>query len=333
MKTNENISLTRPVFSQRLQNTKKLLVLIVVAILLYMSTFVLTSSVFSPRALFSLLKIASFLGIVAAGQMFTFLIGGIDMSVGNVITFTGIIGSVLFAYGMPLISVLLITLLLGCLIGAVNGFFISIIRIHPMVMTLAMGSILKGMSLIITRGVTKSGNNQSLMDFANKNIGYGLTGSVLLWVVIGIAVTLILHCLLFGRNMYLLGSNPEVAHLSGVHVVQVKMFVYMICSTLAAVTGIMVLGYTRTTALAAGDRYLLPGVAAVLLGGVSPLGGKGGYGGVAVGVFILIALENLLMVFRMTSADKEILEGVILLIFIIAYNIQFSAKHHRLQKV
>jgi ribose transport system permease protein len=332
MRTDEKILLKSPRISQRLEYSKKLLILITVAIFLYVSTFLLTSSVFSLKTLFSLLKIASFLGIVAAGQMFTFLIGGIDMSVGNVITLTGIIASVMFASNVPLIPCILITLLLGCAIGIVSGFFISIIRIHPMVMTLAMGSILKGISLIITNGVTKSGNNRLLMDFANKNIAYGMTGSVILWLVVGIGVTLVLRCLLFGRYVYLLGSNPAVAYLSGVHIVQVKMAVYVICSTLAATTGIMMLGYTRTTALAAGDRYLLPGVAAVLLGGVSPLGGKGGYGGVAVGVFILIALENLLMVLRMTSADKEILEGTILLIFIIIYNVQFSVKHRKLQK-
>jgi len=327
---NGGISLEKPTIWQKLTHNRKLVILFAVGILLYTSTFLITSSVFSVKNLMSLLKIASFLGIVTAGQMFAFLIGGIDMSVASVITLAGITGSVLFTMNLPLGAVLAAVLAIGLLIGAVNGFFISVVRIHPMVMTLAMGSILKGVSLILTNGITRSGNSSLLKNFANKNLGYGITGSVILWLVVGVSVTLLLRCTVFGRQVYILGSNPEVAYQSGVNTVRVQMAVYMICSMMAALAGIMVLGYTGTTALAAGDGYLLPGVAAVLLGGVSPLGGKGGYGGVAIGVFILITLENLLMVLRMTTADKNILEGAILLIFIIIYNTKFSFRWRRL---
>lgn len=316
----DNAALNSPSLSLRLRQAKSTLILLAVALALYASVFVIMGTSFTLRHFFSLLKLASYLGIVSAGQMLTLLVGGTDMSVANLIILSGIVASSLFAMGLPLIAVVLAVLLMGLAVGAVNGWFIAKVGLQPMVMTLAMGSVLMGLCLIVTNGATRAGNSQLLRDFCNKNLTNGLTGSVLMWLAVGITVSWTLNRRRFGWETYLVGSNERAAALSGISVEGTKIKVYMLCSLLAALTGIMVLGYTGTTSLSQGDSYLLPGIAACLLGGVSPLGGKGGYGGVAIGVFILATIDNLLTILRMSNAERQILQGAILLAFIILYN-------------
>ncbi len=315
-----NQALNAPPLSVRLLNAQSTLVLLGVALALYASVFAVMGTAFTLRHLFSLMKLASYLGIVSAGQMLTLLVGGTDMSVANLIILSGIVASSLFAIGLPLAVVILIVLAMGLAVGAVNGWFIAKVGLQPMVMTLAMGSILMGLCLVITNGATRAGNSQLLRDFCNKNLWNGLTGSVLMWLLVGIVISWTLSRRRFGWEVYLVGANEQAARLSGVPVTITKIKVYMLCSLLASLAGIMVLGYTGTTSLSQGDSYLLPGIAACLLGGISPLGGKGGYGGVAIGVFILATIDNLLTILRMSNAERQILQGAILLAFIVLYN-------------
>lgn len=318
--TVDNHLLNHPTLPVRLRRAQSTLILLAVALALYGSVFIIMGTGFTLRHLFSLLKLASYLGIVAAGQMLTLLVGGTDMSVANLIILSGIVASSLFAAGFPLVAVILLVLLMGLAIGFINGWFIARVGLQPMVMTLAMGSILMGLCLIITNGAVRAGNSQILRDFCNKNIWNGLTGSVLMWLLVGLMVSWMLRRRRFGWEVYLVGSNERAAALSGIPVTSTRIKVYMLCSLLASLAGIMVLGYTGTTSLSQGDSYLLPGIAACLLGGVSPVGGKGGYGGVALGVFILATIDNLLTILRMSNAERQILQGAILLAFIILYN-------------
>lgn len=319
-------TIDNPSILQRMRNWKKTYVLILIALVIYGFTFVLTQGEPSLNHFFSIMKIASYLGIIAAGQMLALLIGGIDLSVSSMVTLTSILASTFLSKGIPLGYTVILVLMIGSFLGFISGLLVAYVRIQPIVATLAMSSIIKGLYLLISGGATQTGISQMLRDFANKNLGSGLTGSVLLWLVISVAVICMMKYTVFGRNIYIMGSNEMVAHLSGINTSRIKVGVFTISALMNSIAGIMVLGFTGTTSLKAGDSYMMPSVAACLLGGVSPLGGRGEYFDVIIGVFALKAIENLLTALKMTSAERITIEGIILLVFMIIYNGTFKKR-------
>jgi ribose transport system permease protein len=294
--------------------------------------FIISNLLFHTR-LESMLQIASFVGVVAAGQTMVFLLAGIDLSVSSVMTLASIETSTLFAAGvMPAPAVFTVTLLTGAMIGFINGVCIVKINVPPLVMTLAMQSMIQGIIMVTTNGIPANGNSDALEDFINQGRIGGLTGSVFIWIGVGVLVTWLLTKTVFGRGIYMLGTNPQVAKLSGVNTGAITIGVYMLCSIFAALAGIMLLGYTGATSTQLGNSYLLPCIAAVLLGGVSPLGGKGMYLGTMFGAFLLCNLEGVLTVMKVTDAMRTVFEGVLILFFVIIYNAQIQNRRRRYPK-
>ncbi len=293
----------------------------VVAALVYVVTLAVVPGFISLNHFFYTLQLAGFLGIVATGEAIVILTSGIDLSVASVITAVAVVVSTLFAEtSLPTGVALAIGLGLGAGIGLVNGIGVTWFKIPPLVMTLASGSVVGGIDLVETQGSPNSGTSATLDAISNHNLGEGLTGTVIIWlVVIGFALWLLMGTRM-GRYIYAIGTNVRAAQLSGVPLRRVTVLAYVISGITAGITGCLLLGYTGISFLTMGDPYLLPAIAAVVLGGTSILGGKGGAVGTALGAFLLTAIESLLTVERVSQASREMLEGAILLVVVVLYN-------------
>jgi ribose transport system permease protein len=266
------------------------------------------------------LRTASFLGIVSIGQTITILTGGIDLSVGPLITM-GNVFTCMFINGVNVNTfwALPAIILLGALFGACNGVGVAYLKISPLVMTLATGSLVTGITLIFSHGAPKGLASPLLRFLGVGSILNGLPVIVIVWGLLSLLFILLLRTTVYGRKIYYIGANEKAAFLSGVKVKPIKALAYAVSGASAGLTGAFMAGYTHTAFLGIGNEYILWSITAVVIGGTSLTGGKGGYLGTIAGAIILVLLESILTVARMPEAGRRIANGIIILIMISIY--------------
>lgn len=273
----------------------------------------------------NVLRIASFLGIIAAGQTLVILAGGegVDLSIGAVVTFGAIIASRTIggADNMVLIGSLQ-AIGLGFALGAVNGLGIAFLRIPPLVMTLGMASVVRGILLVFTQGRPQGRAAPMLNALVSGKTIFGIPGILWIWLAIGIIMYVMLQHTAFGRRVYGIGTRRETAYLSGVNVKATIVLVYGLSGLIAAIGGVLLLGYTTTVFLNLGDSYMLPSVAAVVVGGTTLAGGMGGYIGTIAGALVLTLLQSILTTLNMAEAGRLVVYGIVLLVLLSAYGRQ-----------
>lgn len=274
----------------------------------------------SPEHIGSVLRTASFLGIVSIGQTLAILTAGIDLSVGPLITL-GNVFTCMLINGVNLNTFWAIPaiLLLGILFGTGNGAGVAFLKISPLVMTLAVGSLVTGITLIFSQGAPKGLASPLLRFLGVGNVLSGLPVIVILWAVLSALCILFLRETVFGRRVYYVGANEKAAFLSGTRVNLVKIVVYALSGASATLTGALMAGYTQTAFLGIGNEYTMWSITAAVIGGTSLTGGKGGYAGTIAGAIILILLESLLTVMKISEAGRRIANGLIILIMITIY--------------
>jgi len=275
----------------------------------------------------AVLRTASFLGIVAIGQTIVILTAGIDLSVGPLITM-GNVFTCMFMNGLNENTLwsLLAIVALGALFGTLSGLGVTLLNISPLVMTLAIGSLVTGVTLIFSHGAPKGLASPILRYLAVGSVLGGIPIVVIIWIVLGIFIIIFLRFSTFGRKLYYVGANERAAFMSGVRVKRVKTIAYSISGATACLTGALMAGYTHTAFLGIGNEYTLWSITAVVIGGTALTGGKGGYLGTMAGAVILVLLESILTVMKMPEAGRRIATGVIILIMISIY---FSRRMQR----
>jgi ribose transport system permease protein len=271
--------------------------------------------------LMSVLRLSVFLGIVALGQSLVVMAGGegIDLSVGSVLSLGVCISSSLLVGKDANIPVsLLATLAAGFAIGMVNGAGISYVGIPPLIMTLAMASVVEGLSLIYTGGYPR-GSAPALLEALGNGRMLEIPNILLFWGVVIIAATIILLRQRWGAILFGVGANSITAELSGINVKRFRMFVYGICGAVSGLAGFFVLGYTGTPYLNLGAPYLMTSIAAVAIGGISLAGGSGSYVGAAIGCILLTTLSSILVALRTTESVRQIVYGSLIFIIVVTY--------------
>src|SRR5829696_4691170 len=302
---------------------------IVIALILAVILFVVGGVVQPGFASFgqamNILRLAAFLGIVAAGQTLVIISGGegIDLSVGAMITLGAIL---VFRIGdgqneQALIA-LAIALGVGLLLGAVNGFGITLLGIPPLVMTLGMAGVVQGLILIITGGRVEGEAAPALTGLVSGSLVFGIPGVIFLWLLLGGAMWLVLQRTAYGRRLFAVGTNRVTAKLSGVRVPSVLVLTYSLSGMLAALGGVVLLGYTEQVFLNLGDPYTLPSVAAVVVGGTLLAGGVGSYFGTMAGALVLTLLTSLLTALDLPESARLIVYGATLLLLLSLYGRQ-----------
>lgn len=274
----------------------------------------------TPGWLASTIRFAIPLAILAASQTLAMLTGGIDLSVAAVASMT----SYVMATNVDELGWLgasLIALVPAALVGLVNGIGVGIFRVHPLIMTISTSLIVAGAVNVYARANIAGGTRvppeiswlggQSLLGF--------LPNSLLLFVPLAALILFGLRRSGYGRLLYAVGDNEVAARLAGVRVGTVLVVLYLISGILAGVAGLLYSGVIGSATGRLVDPYLLPSVAAAVIGGTSIFGGRGGYSGTIVGALILTVLTTLLTVLGLPEAVRQILFGGIILAVAAAY--------------
>jgi len=275
----------------------------------------------------SVLRQSAFLGIVAIGQMFVILTGGIDISVASVISMANVVAAQVMSgkdANVPLAVGLV--LLIGLVAGLANGLGVYYLRISPIVMTLAMGGVFQGAALIYSKGAPKGQTAPFIQYLSTGKIGGSVSVLIVLWIVLAAAVIVVLRRTVYGRSTYIVGTSPRVARYSGIKVGFQTVSVYVISGVMAAITGLLLVGYTNTSYITAGTVYTMNSIAAVVIGGTSIMGGAGGYGGTIAGAVIMTVIVSLLTIVSIPEAGRDIVQGLLIIGLLLIYGRQSAKK-------
>ncbi|RWE70730.1 ABC transporter permease [Mesorhizobium sp.] len=260
-----------------------------------------------------LVELAAVIGLVAAGQTFVVIAGGIDLSVAAIVTVSAVSLPLLSWQADPTgLTAVLAVLALTTTIGLVNGLGVALLRVHPMIMTVAMATFLQGLLIIIAGGSAVTAENPLVRWLGNARPA-GIPAGVLLWVAVSVIVLAAMHATFFGARLFAMGANPLAAALSGVPVASTTLAVYGISGFTSGFAGVLVLGMNGQGYVGIGDPYLLASIAAVVLGGTSMLGGLGTYAGTIPGAILLVTITALITVVNASPGWRSILFGSLIL--------------------
>lgn len=258
----------------------------------------------------------SILIMVAIGQFFVILTGGIDLSVGSIIAFSGMAASMLNQYNptMPVFYVLLIGILIGLILGAFNGLLVAFGKVPPIIATLGTMSIYRGFTFVLSKGqwVTAHEMTEAYMNLPKGTI-FGLTNLIWMAILVSILTIFFSRYTRTGREIYAIGGNKTAAHFVGVSEAKVNMIIFTISGALCGIAGVM---WTSRYAAAVNETaagFELQTVAACVLGGVNIAGGAGAIPGVIIGALFLGIINNALPVVNFSPFYQMLIQGVIVL--------------------
>ena len=293
-------------------------------IILFIIMSVASSNFLTMDNLVNVMRQISINAILAVGMTFVIITAGIDLSVGAVIALTGTLwAATVVNYNMPIWVGILLALIIGGLLGVVKGLIISTQNLPPFIVTLAMLTIISGLSFVFTGGRPISVNTDAF-----KMIGRGYIGPIPIPVIIMIIVVIAGHYLLkktaFGRHVLAVGGNPEAARLCGVKVTSVIVKVYALAGVLTALAGIILSSRLASGSPTVGDGAELDAIAAVVLGGTNMMGGSGSILGTCIGVGIIGILGNGLNLLGVSSYNQMIIKGLVMLFAIWINNLKLK---------
>ncbi|MGH3105195.1 MAG: ABC transporter permease [Gaiellaceae bacterium] len=269
------------------------------------------SAFLTPTQVSTTFLFAAPLALLAAGQTLVMLTGGVDLSVATTATAAAFVTSGTAADGTGRALGLAIAVGLG--IGLVNGIGVAIFRVNPLIMTLGISSVTLGALTIYSQRRFVALVPDVVNTLGSRRFIEYVPYDLLVWAPIAALIILGLRYSGFGRMIYAVGDNPVACRLDGVRVWQVLLVVYALCGAFSALAGILLVGFNDAADLGIAAPFLLPSVAAVVIGGTSILGGSGGYGGTILGALILTVLDSLLTILNATAAVKQMLYGAIIL--------------------
>ena len=264
-------------------------------------------------------------GIIAVGQLLVILTAGIDLSVGSVLGLTGCVTAQLLVEGMPVPLAIVVGLLVGVVLGLLNGGLVAYGKLPPFIVTLGMLGIARGLVLVLTDASTVQPLPDAFGNIANGDF-LGLPNLLWMFAVVVAVTAFVLRRTVFGRYIYAVGSNPESARLAGVPVTAVLVSVYSIAGLLAAVGGVLFASRLNAGIPTAGTGYELNAIAACVIGGASLFGAKGGAFGAAAGALIVATLNNGGNLLAVNAFYLQIIIGALILIAVAFDQWQSRAK-------
>ncbi|WP_035656004.1 ABC transporter permease, partial [Bradyrhizobium sp. STM 3809] len=281
-------------------------------------------SFLSPDYLLQQLKVASFLGVIATGMMLVILLGQIDLSVPWVVTSGAMMACAAAAHGTTgAVLAIPFGILCGAAIGLLNGIGVAYLRIPSMIITLATNAVAQGLMVAYTGGFSPQDSASKAMRYlATGHAVPGLPNAVLAWAIIGGVAVWLLSRTTFGRAIYAIGNRERAAYLSGIDTRRVTMLAFALSGALSAFGGVLLAGYASKAAQSMGDAYLLPSIAAVVLGGTHILGGRGSYLGTVAGVILITLLQSILSVMQISEAGRQLIYGAVIILMLLIYGRQ-----------
>ena len=290
------------------------LVLFVVTALLIVASGWISPGLGSWGQARAILVMSTFVMVAGFGQQSVILMGGLDLSIpavltlGAVLMFSHVGGSaVSLVWGVPLV------LLATGAIGAVNGVFIALLRVQPFIMTLAMGIIVSSALLGFTGGSPQGVASRPLVGLFTSD-WFGAPPIIYLMACLTVLIVVVQRRTVFGRMLYAIGTSPEAAHIAGLPVKRVTILCYAISGASAGFAGILMVGFSEGATLNSGDDILIPSVAAVVVGGTSILGGRGGYLGVVGAALLLATFSTIISALGLGAGWRACIYGSVILV-------------------
>jgi ribose transport system permease protein len=284
-----------------LQKAFLAIILVVLAMAVFNLIPATRSEFFTQLNLIDLLKSNSIFMILAMGETIVLIAGGVDLSIGGMMALSGVIVIQLINAGVPIPVAVALCLLLGLIVGAINAYISVYQRAEPFIITLGMGIVLTGIGQQLTDAHPVTSTDTSFQNIAN----FQILGPVPILVLVMLAVLggtyWMLRSTSFGRNVYAVGGDYEVAKYSGINVVRTKAATYLICGVTAALAGVMLASQLNSASSIAGENTALYVVCAVVVGGTSVAGGIGGAIKSAIGLVLLGILTNAFNMLRIDT--------------------------------
>ena len=275
--------------------------------------------------LFNILNQISRYGIVSVGMALVIIAGGIDLSVGYVVGLTACLCAFFSsAWGLPWFLVLPLTLLVGAIIGLANGLLVTRVRLVPFIVTMAMGKVLSGCTLLLTKG--RPIRFESPLSVLGKGYLGPIPIAVIVMFLMIIMGSVFAQMTLTGRNIYAVGNNERTAALSGINVKRHKTLTYIITSVLSALCGVIVAGNLSSADATLGVGYETDIIAAVVIGGVAMSGGEGTIWGSLIGASIIGILKNAFVLLGVSAFWQSIVIGIVIVIAVTIDKVRTSSR-------
>jgi ribose transport system permease protein len=210
-------------------------------------------------------------------------------------------------------------LVVGLLVGTVNGLGVAYLRIPSMIFTLGVNAVMRGLMVAQTGGFAPQTKATDLMRYIAAERTLGIPHAIIVWLAVSILLVIMLRRTSFGRSIYAIGNKEAAAYLSGVPTKRVTIIAFILCSVLASLAGVLLAGYSTKAYQGMGDAYVLPAIAAVVIGGTNILGGRGRYLGTVVGVILIVLLNSVLSIMEMPEAGRQIIYGLVIISMLLVY--------------
>ncbi|WP_261064793.1 ABC transporter permease subunit [Streptococcus mitis] len=292
----------------------------VIALIILMAVITIINSNFlTANNLLNLLLQVTSNALIAFGMTFVILTGGIDLSIGSILALSSALTAGLLGSGMPVTLAILISLILGCILGMMNGLLISYGKLALFIVTLATMTIFRGATLVYTNGnpITKGLSDTFLFQFLGQGYIVGIPFPVIIMFIVFIVLYVLLHKTAFGKSVYAIGGNEKAAYISGVKLNKVKIIIYSISGIMASISGLIITSRLSSAQPTAGASYEMDAIAAVVLGGTSLSGGKGRILGTLIGALIIGVLNNGLNIIGVSAFWQQVVKGVVILIAVL----------------
>jgi ribose transport system permease protein len=287
-------------------------------LLLIVISAILSPHFLNPVNMLNVLRQVALYGILGVGMTFVILTKGIDLSVGSIVAFSGVLGATLMESGMPIAVAVLACLMAGTLMGAVNGLIISYFRMPAFIMTLGSMVMIRGFGMMLADGGTVN-PGKAADSFFWLGGGYlmGIPTPIYVFVTVCIVSGLVLSYTPFGRAVFAVGSNEEAARLSGINVPLTTFAVYTICGFLASLSGLIFLSRLSVGDPNSGLGLELEAITIAVIGGTSLFGGEGSVIGTIGGAMILAIIANVLNLAGVSPFSQQVVKGAIIVLAVL----------------
>lgn len=313
MNTNENVK-RKFEYKEMLSKLGPLLALIV--LIIFVS--ILSPSFLSLTNLMNLMRQVSTNALIAFGMTFVIITGGIDLSVGSTLALSSAIMAGMIVNGIDPLIAMTVSLIVGFVLGAVNGLLITKGKLVPFIATLATMTIYRGVTLVLTDGKPITGLDETfIFQFMGRGYFFGIPFPIVITLVVFALLFVLLHKMSFGRKTFAIGGNEKASFIAGVKSNKIKIFVYSISGVLASLAGIILTSRLNSAQPTAGESYEMDAIASVVLGGTSMSGGKGRIFGTLIGALIIGTLNNGLNLLGVSTFYQQIVKGIVIIIAVL----------------
>ena len=273
-----------------------------------------SATLLSPTYLLQQLQVGAFLGVIAAGMMLVILIGHIDLSVPWTLTAAAMMATA--AGGTLAVPT---GLAVGLGVGLLNGLGVAYLRVPSMIFTLGVNAVMRGLMVAHTGGFAPQTAATNLMRFIGAERIASVPVALLVWAAVSLVVSGLLTRTTFGKALYSIGNREAAAYLAGIRTRRIVVLAFALCGLAAGLSGVMLAGYATKAYQGMGDAYLLPAIAAVVVGGTNILGGRGRYLGTLFGVVLIVLLNSVLSIMQMSEASRQIIYGTVIIAMLLVY--------------